>query len=202
MDLVKSMFLVLRLSSRIYLRVPLRTDRAASPTESIVSAASHLPASALPPQISRQNTANRAGSTASSVKRARGQGANAQADDGRQDFHHPPSSSHPSLPIPYTNGTAKDASSTRNGISEWATGQLEGPGMPVARSFPNPTPSVTADVDTDGGAAGADGDGDGDDGRTYCYCERISFGEMIACDDSNCEREWVCTSARVFCLMP
>lgn len=79
----------------------------------------------------------------------------------------------------------------RNGVSEWATGQLEGPGMPVARGFPNPAPSVIPDVDTDGGAAGADGDGDGDDGKTYCFCERVSFGEMIACDDANCEREWV-----------
>ncbi|KAI0692001.1 hypothetical protein BC835DRAFT_92717 [Cytidiella melzeri] len=167
-----------------------KTDRAASPTESIVSAASHLPASALPPQMSRQNTGNRAGSSASSVKRVRGQAAPAQADDARQEFNHPPSSSHPSLPIPYANGSASDTAAGRNGITEWATGQLEGPGMPVARSFPNPTPSVVAEVDTDGGAAGADADGDGDDGRTYCFCDRVSFGEMIACDDGNCEREW------------
>ncbi|KAF9532400.1 hypothetical protein CPB83DRAFT_950783 [Crepidotus variabilis] len=24
----------------------------------------------------------------------------------------------------------------------------------------------------------------------YCYCQRVSFGEMIACDNSDCEREW------------
>jgi len=24
----------------------------------------------------------------------------------------------------------------------------------------------------------------------YCYCDRVSFGEMIACDNSDCEREW------------
>ncbi|KAF8892660.1 hypothetical protein BD779DRAFT_1510177 [Infundibulicybe gibba] len=24
----------------------------------------------------------------------------------------------------------------------------------------------------------------------YCYCDRISFGEMIACDASKCNREW------------
>lgn len=65
--------------------------------------------------------------------------------------------------------------------------------MPVARPFPNPTPPVVADVDTDGGAAGGDGDADGDDGKTYCFCERVSFGEMIACDDVDCEREWVST---------
>ena len=63
--------------------------------------------------------------------------------------------------------------------------------MPVARPIPNPTPSVAADVDTDGGAANGEGDADGDDGKTYCFCERVSFGEMIACDDVDCEREWV-----------
>lgn len=63
--------------------------------------------------------------------------------------------------------------------------------MPVARAFVNQPAPVAPDVDTDGGATAADGDGDGDDGKTYCFCERGSFGEMIACDDSNCEREWV-----------
>jgi len=27
--------------------------------------------------------------------------------------------------------------------------------------------------------------------KTYCFCGRVSYGEMIACDDGNCEREWV-----------
>jgi len=61
--------------------------------------------------------------------------------------------------------------------------------MPVARSFVNSAAaSVVQDVDTD--AAAGEGDGDGDDGRTYCVCDRVSFGEMIACDDENCEKEW------------
>ncbi|KAI8876732.1 hypothetical protein K501DRAFT_337888, partial [Backusella circina FSU 941] len=25
---------------------------------------------------------------------------------------------------------------------------------------------------------------------TYCYCSQVSFGDMIACDGENCEREW------------
>ncbi|KAI9480533.1 MAG: hypothetical protein EXX96DRAFT_184388 [Benjaminiella poitrasii] len=25
---------------------------------------------------------------------------------------------------------------------------------------------------------------------TYCYCKQVSFGDMIACDGENCEREW------------
>lgn len=42
---------------------------------------------------------------------------------------------------------------------------------------------------------GMDGEGDGGeddgDGQIYCYCHRVSFGEMIGCDGSECEREWV-----------
>lgn len=26
--------------------------------------------------------------------------------------------------------------------------------------------------------------------RRYCYCQEVSFGEMIACDNPKCEREW------------
>ncbi|GJE89574.1 inhibitor of growth (ING) domain-containing protein [Phanerochaete sordida] len=162
-----------------------RNDRAASPAESVLSVQSHLPQAAVPPPMSRQNTSQRAASTASSAKRSRAQNALANGDDSRQEFHHPPSSSHPSLPAPFSNGSSYE----RNGISEWATGQLEGPGMPVARNFvSSAAASVVPDVDTD--AAAGEGDGDGDDGRTYCICDRVSFGEMIACDDENCEKEW------------
>jgi len=25
---------------------------------------------------------------------------------------------------------------------------------------------------------------------TYCFCNRVSFGEMIGCDNQNCQIEW------------
>lgn len=34
-------------------------------------------------------------------------------------------------------------------------------------------------------------EGEDGDGQIYCYCHRISFGEMIGCDGTECEREWV-----------
>ena len=68
--------------------------------------------------------------------------------------------------------------------------------MPVQRGHSahpiipvNPTVS-TMSIGTDRGDAG-DGDGDGDD-QTYCICNSISYGQMIACDDPQCEKEWVC----------
>lgn len=38
---------------------------------------------------------------------------------------------------------------------------------------------------------GADDGAEADDGRLYCWCQMGSFGDMVACDDNECEREWV-----------
>ena len=40
----------------------------------------------------------------------------------------------------------------------------------------------------------------------YCFCNQVSYGEMIACDNPTCEREWVrvqssCQAARVVLSM-
>jgi hypothetical protein len=24
----------------------------------------------------------------------------------------------------------------------------------------------------------------------YCYCQQVSHGQMVCCDDNDCEREW------------
>jgi hypothetical protein len=52
---------------------------------------------------------------------------------------------------------------------------------------------MDGEIDIPGGVDDGDiDDGGGDvDDRKYCYCDRTSFGEMIACDDNTCEREWV-----------
>jgi len=68
--------------------------------------------------------------------------------------------------------------------------------MPMARSSSiHSTAASVAVVNQNGNnnvdtIDAADADGDGDD-RTYCFCDGVSYGEMIACDDENCEREWV-----------
>lgn len=85
-------------------------------------------------------------------------------------------------------------------------GQLEGPGMPVTRNAHTGlsiapvsvmTPVVSIPANDHPASAAADtatdvgeGEGEGDD-RTYCFCGGVSYGEMIACDDEDCEREWV-----------
>lgn len=55
--------------------------------------------------------------------------------------------------------------------------------LPVGPGNDHP---ASAAADTEAG----EGEGEGDD-RTYCFCDGVSYGEMIACDDEDCEREWV-----------
>jgi hypothetical protein len=49
----------------------------------------------------------------------------------------------------------------------------------------------TADEDASSSMQGDDEGGDVDaDELTYCYCNGVSYGEMVACDADGCEREW------------
>ncbi|KAM0353670.1 hypothetical protein ACHAPU_001683 [Fusarium lateritium] len=48
-----------------------------------------------------------------------------------------------------------------------------------------------ADEDTNNSMPGDEEDGDIDaDEPTYCYCNGVSYGEMVACDADECPREW------------
>ncbi|KAF8079112.1 hypothetical protein FPV67DRAFT_1776163 [Lyophyllum atratum] len=215
-----------------------KTDRPASPSESLVSVTSHILPQTNGAGASRgignsggsRGTGSASGST-NKRPRPAAQHNNRSATPHINDQYHPheqnginhlhtnghgsassrrdaynvpPPSVHPSLPLPYQNGSGSHHASPYNihvipqtivGAAGWnppLTQQLEGPGMPVSRGSALPIipvntvigPGMPSDP-----ADGADGEGDGDD-RTYCICNSISYGEMIACDDSNCEREW------------
>jgi inhibitor of growth protein 3 len=129
----------------------------------------------------------------------------------RQLFGGGPSSSvvHPSLM--YSSGSTLGAGSSLHydravshsqsiaSATEWpAPTQLEGPGMPVARNplvFSQPTAQqqqALAAVETSTVTADAEIEGEDDvDNKRYCVCNGVSYGEMIACDDNSCEKEWV-----------
>lgn len=198
----------------------LRIERAPSPTESLLSVTSHIPpqsnARASGSTISRaaNGTANKRSRTAANTRGASNQpteyypahehpnghapAATAAANARREAFNVPPSSSsHPSL-VPYQNGHATPFELHPRGHSHGSTPvpdwnpphpqTLEGPGMPVARNHtsvgPPPGPPDNAPPEAN------DGEADGDD-KPYCFCQRVSFGQMIACDDTNCQWEWV-----------
>jgi hypothetical protein len=48
-----------------------------------------------------------------------------------------------------------------------------------------------ADVEEDSSIQSIDDEDDAnDDEPRYCYCNRVSFGEMVACDNEKCVKEW------------
>ncbi|RDB29139.1 hypothetical protein Hypma_016044 [Hypsizygus marmoreus] len=215
-----------------------KTDRAVSPSESLVSVTSHTQQGNPGPSRGAANPRGNGSAPAANNKRARstaqhnGRGSSQVHDNfhsayeppgmnyastnghsgpgnnRRDTYNVPPPSHHPSLPLPYqANGNIGNPihhsgpydmhvmPQAHLNAPEWTPAQLlEGPGMPVSRShtvhpiIPVNTTIVGPGVGAEGPEVG-DGDGDGDD-RTYCICNSISYGEMIACDDSNCEREW------------
>ncbi|RBR12399.1 uncharacterized protein FIESC28_08659 [Fusarium coffeatum] len=53
------------------------------------------------------------------------------------------------------------------------------------------TVAQLADEDTNSSMQGDEDDADIDaDEPTYCYCNGVSYGEMVACDADECPREW------------
>lgn len=56
---------------------------------------------------------------------------------------------------------------------------------------PPPPPPRVPDDEATSSAQGDDEEGDIDaDEPRYCYCNGVSYGEMVACDSDDCEREW------------
>ncbi|KAF8665276.1 hypothetical protein AX16_000297 [Volvariella volvacea WC 439] len=220
-----------------------KNERVPSPSESLVSIASHIPQhhnqnGTASSRAAANGTSSRGGNgNNSNNKRSRSGAANnhrggspqneqyyngnhndhqamANGNNGHNGIHpsslsytFPPTDHHlPSSALAsYNNATNQNgvgtsgrhhstydhALSLGNG-SEWsAPQQLEGPGMPVARNASNhsTTQNPLSAGGTDGATEAGDDGGDGDD-RTYCFCDGVSYGEMIACDDTGCEREW------------
>lgn len=62
------------------------------------------------------------------------------------------------------------------------------------------SPSTTADdesvaseagtEDEEMSGAGGDHEEDESDDTKYCFCQRVSFGDMVACDNDNCQYQW------------
>ncbi|TFK67877.1 hypothetical protein BDN72DRAFT_842468 [Pluteus cervinus] len=87
---------------------------------------------------------------------------------------------------------------------------LEGPSKPKdsgpsdRSKVPGPRrPSRKLDASQDvlSQSALATDDADSQEQR-YCYCNRVSFGQMIACDDGRCRREWFHLECTNFTVPP
>ncbi|KAI0601692.1 hypothetical protein F4775DRAFT_348796 [Biscogniauxia sp. FL1348] len=97
------------------------------------------------------------------------------------------------------------------------SGRASKPSTPAIGSFPDPPPrsrssrtttattakrshkkganqhAIAARVADEDANSSMQGDDEGDidaDEPLYCYCNGVSYGEMVACDADDCEREW------------
>ncbi|KAF3006559.1 hypothetical protein E8E13_006287 [Curvularia kusanoi] len=87
-------------------------------------------------------------------------------------------------------GVVSKRGNKKNGASN--TSATDSPALkptPVAKSNPPSSAASSVapeqeyqDVETD--------EGDGEDEPRYCYCNEVSYGQMVACDNDACPREW------------
>ncbi|EEB08473.1 ING family Png1 [Schizosaccharomyces japonicus yFS275] len=76
----------------------------------------------------------------------------------------------------------KNVSSTASWNNDYAS--KERSESPSTHTKASATPSVS-------GAAAVESTGEEEeDTEVYCFCQQGSFGQMVACDDEGCEREW------------
>ncbi|GME87683.1 unnamed protein product [[Candida] boidinii] len=54
-----------------------------------------------------------------------------------------------------------------------------------ATDLDHPMPLNTLHIPSASGMAGAE-----EDGELYCFCQQVSYGNMVACDNSDCKYEW------------
>ncbi|KAF7303068.1 Chromatin modification-related protein [Mycena kentingensis (nom. inval.)] len=176
-----------------------KVERAPSPTDSVASITSHIPtngrAQASSSRATNGTTSKRSRTTTTAAnndyypQNGHGNGPDLVNGNGARHFNNvPPPSGHPSL-ASYQNGAAYPTNGTpAPPAGEWNPGLapqgLEGPGMPIRN------PAAPSSQDNGAPPDGTDNDGDNDDGKVYCVCQRQSFGEMIACDNSSCQWEW------------
>lgn len=65
-------------------------------------------------------------------------------------------------------------------------------GRHVSTSTLSEDPDADGEVDVEGEVDEGAGEGDGEvDDTLYCTCQRKSYGEMIGCDNDDCQFEWV-----------
>lgn len=84
--------------------------------------------------------------------------------------------------------------STKHGLSKKVNRRLNN----LSRASPSTTgdDSVASEDGSEAGnhtdhdMEGTDADDDGTDDTKYCYCQRVSYGDMVACDNADCKNQW------------
>lgn len=97
-----------------------------------------------------------------------------------------------------SNGSSENNSTTTGAVSKRSS-KKGGPSATSAADSPAPKPTPAAKSNPPSSAASSvapeqeyqDAETDeGDDEPRYCYCNEVSYGQMVACDNDACPREW------------
>jgi hypothetical protein len=73
--------------------------------------------------------------------------------------------------------------------AQLASAIAQSPAMAAVEPKSNPQSSRASSIAPEQDSQDADSEEDGDEPR-YCYCNQVSYGNMIACDNESCAREW------------
>jgi inhibitor of growth protein 3 len=87
--------------------------------------------------------------------------------------------------------TSPTPSSSRGSVSPTpSTLPLGTDGTVDSRSRLRGTRAASAASDNSAASAEPDAEGEEDDTQVYCVCQRVSFGDMVACDNDDCPHQW------------
>lgn len=88
------------------------------------------------------------------------------------------------------NVTSREHTPRRRDISNGTT-VVKGPRRPMGV---NSSSSASNNNHNNNGSDNKNGNGNsnsnGDDDELYCFCQQVSYGEMVACDSPTCKYEW------------
>lgn len=158
---------------------------------SLPTASSHLRQSSLGPGTPKAGTPNPTGSSRAGSAQPSRPGANQKKaqPSGASRKAPPPNKKSGTRPRP--SGTSKKSDRRRQLARDRATpstnASLSGSDDEDSAS---PTPSSVQRSQHDGSADRAEDELDDDDQTLYCQCQKVSFGDMVGCDNDDCQFQW------------
>ena len=80
-------------------------------------------------------------------------------------------------------------SKTTSGSATWSGRRVVDASVPMDHASQGDAPRTTSRSRISKASSAGSNRDDADDQR-YCFCNNVSYGDMIGCDDDDCEREW------------
>ncbi|SPO21689.1 related to p33ING1b (ING1) protein [Ustilago trichophora] len=143
----------------------------------------------------RKDAASRRGDAEDSTSASRSRNsrsvravAAAQRSDGSDEDLDDPDADEDEEPARSSNTKSRSRATARSSTNTSTTNsRARGGAASAAAASPHTGSNSASRADSPSSNAGA---GDDADEARYCFCNNVSYGDMIGCDDDDCEREW------------